>query len=218
MKKCKILAVIFDMDGVLVDSEGANINAARKTFRDLGLPLTKDEEEQIPGRSSRVFVPEFMRQRGITDIAKHERIIAINRQNYDSIWENEVKLMPDAANVISALSAHGIKLAIASTNRRSRVERFLEKFEFREYFAIIVTGNEVKNLKPDPDLYLLARKELAIPSKHILVIEDTQIGVEAAKNAGLACGAIPNRYSETHDFSMADYIFQSLKDVMVFIL
>lgn len=206
-------SVIFDLDGVLVDSESVNIRAMTQTFGDLGIPLTEKEINSIPGRSSYDTIPLFLGARRFPS-EEYQGVIQTNLQNYDALWDAEIKLMPGTGEVLHLLRSWGVSLAIGTTNRRSVIDRFVSRFGFENIFQCVVSGESVIKKKPDPEVYLVAAKQLGMPSDSILVVEDTEVGVLAAKNAGLACAAIPNQYSGRHDFSRADFVFSSLRNIL----
>lgn len=204
-------AVVFDFDGVLVFSEAVNIAAGKKTFHDLGSPLTDLTEEEIqyiPGRSSLAYIPKLLASRGI--IGRDSEIIAENRKNYDALWDSMVSVPPQMREDVLRVKALDIPIAIATTNRRAVVERFLVKYGMHGIFNPIITSEEVTYHKPHPEVYLKATQHLGVPPEVALAIEDTEVGVQAAKTAGLQCAAIPNEHSRHGNFSQADVICGSL--------
>lgn len=207
-------AVIFDLDGVLIRSEHINVAALVKTFYDLESPLSDEEARKIPGRSSCDLIPEFLKSRCVTKKERYDAIIETNLCNYDALWDKIVRLAPGAERVLRKLQARGIPLAIGTSNRRVVVERFVRRFGFEGVFQHIVSQDDVRNTKPDPEVYLKASDLLGISRERILVIEDTGIGLSAAKTAGLTCAVIPNEYSHNNDFSGADYILIALDDTL----
>lgn len=207
-----IEGVIFDLDGTLIASEHINVAAGRKTFQELGQPLTEKEEKIIPGKSSLDSVPIFLAKRGFPE-AECRAVIAKYRANYDAIWDAEVRLMPQAREILAALRSRGKRIAIATTNRRSTVEKVLEKFELRSYFDCYASSEDVTNRKPDPEIYNIAKMLLGLPDDALIAVEDTEIGVKSAKSAGLICVAIPSEYSRNENFQMADFILASLGEL-----
>jgi HAD superfamily hydrolase (TIGR01509 family) len=205
-------AVIFDFDGVLVDSEAINIEAITSALAELDMPLTSEEITMIPGRSSSDIVPALLRARGIHPSQDHPTIEHV-RRHYDAVWASKVRMMPYARSVVSGLFNSDTKLAIASTNRAAVIARFFSSFDFGRFFECVVSGEMVRKKKPDPEAYLLAAQKLGLPKECILAVEDTEPGVGAAKAAGLICAAIPNQYSASHDFSKADFLVSSLNDI-----
>lgn len=207
-----IKAVIFDLDGVLLDSEIVNIQAAVKSFKETGYELSKEEQEYVVGRHPLDFVP-YISSRHSIPIETQKQIIALQPDNYYSIWDTSVKLMPDVKYVLTSLKKKGITLVLATSSSRQSVKKFLKRFEFEKIFSLILTKEDITHRKPNPEIYILAKKKLKLPANEILVVEDTQIGVESAKGAKLICIAIPNKYTMHQDFSKADYMFTTLKQI-----
>ncbi len=209
-----IKAILFDFDGVLVDSELVNIKAGVKTFEDRGMPLTDEERAYVIGKSSVDYVPHFLKTRSIIDPDIHHSAIEELRRNYDAMWEDIVTLTPGVGKVLSSLKTRGKKLAIATTNRHSTIDRFFNTFGFIDVFDVVVTGEDVKRRKPDPEVYILAIQKLGIAPSECVVVEDTAIGIAAGKAAGLQCIAVPNVYTRDNDFSSADHVIGSLEGLL----
>jgi HAD superfamily hydrolase (TIGR01509 family) len=205
---------IFDFDGVLVDSERANIQAAIKTFNHIGKPLTNEEVQSIPGRSSADFIPIFLSKRGMNSLSQHQELYEQNRRNYKLLWNNTVAMFPGGADVIRQLRSLEKKLGIATTNRKETVEMFLKKFNMGGSFSVVVSGEDVIRRKPNAEVYFVAIQKLGLPKNELVAIEDTGIGLQAAKGAGLRCIAIPNKYSAHEDFSGADLVLKSMRDLL----
>jgi len=127
--------------------------------------------------------------------------------------EQKLKYMPHAREAAEFFSSK-FKIALCSGGPRDEVLLKLEKAELIQYFPVIVTGTDVERSKPFPDIYLRAKELIGLPAEECLAVEDTQYGLQAAKDAGLNCVAIPNEYSERQDFSRADMVVPSLKDLI----
>jgi HAD superfamily hydrolase (TIGR01509 family) len=209
-------AVIFDLDGVLVISESINVEAMVITMWLHGMPLTEEEIRTIPGRSSIDAIPGFLKSRGIPE-SEYMAIVDENRARYDSLWDTKVELAPHADIVVQSLRCKSIPLAIGTTNRRSVVEKFINRFGFDSAFSVIVTGRDVARRKPDPEVYVLTQQKIGVPREKILVVEDTAFGVAAAKDASLACAAIPSEFFRDQDFSRADFLMSSLHDLLAIV-
>lgn len=121
--------------------------------------------------------------------------------------------MPYAKRTLEFFSKRK-KLGLASTGSKKEILLKLKKTGFDKYFSAIVSRDDVKKGKPYPDIYLAAVKKLNLKPKDCLAVEDTKSGVEAAKSAGLICFAIPNKFSGTQNFSKADKVLKSLKEVV----
>ena len=199
---------------MLVHSEKANIEAAVKTFKDIGKPLTEEEEKLILGRASLDFIPEFLRVRGDDSPDSHDHVYTINKENYTMIWKEVVVIFPLVQSTLKELISEGKVLGIATTNRKETIEMFFDNFGMREYFSYVITGEDVQKRKPDPEVYNLAVEKSGLSKEELLAVEDTSIGLSSAKRAGLRCVVIPNEYTAHENFSQADHIVESIQDIL----
>ncbi|OGZ42574.1 MAG: hypothetical protein A3C80_03710 [Candidatus Ryanbacteria bacterium RIFCSPHIGHO2_02_FULL_45_43] len=209
-----IKGIIFDFDGILVDSEKVNTSAAIKTFEDIGEPLDAAELTYIPGKSSVDFIPLFAEKRSIIDTKEQKKIYEQNKKNYNELWDKMAVVPSQIPEIIQSLSSKKKKLAIATTNRLEIVEKFFKRSGLNKMFSVVITGENVKHRKPYPETYLCAIEQLNLPSKKLLAVEDTVVGLSAAKNAGLRCAVLPSNYSKNDDFSRADFVIRSILDLL----
>ena len=198
-------AFVFDLDGVLIQSEQeVNMEAAKQVFCERRMRLTKAELRTIPGKRFSGYALPLLAKRGVTDPNETDEVIRAIRARYDELWDGNVRIMPGAKKVVQELKRRGVQLGIATSNRRDIVERFYDRFGFRGHFDFAVTGSDVEHHKPHPQVYLIARACIGLPAENILAVEDTEVGVAAAKDAGLPCAALRNKFSMDHNFSRAD--------------
>lgn len=210
---------IFDFDGVLDYSVWMPPEVLPRTFNDLGLRSpTDDEIAQILFKSSRKFIPEYLTVRGITDPDEHQKALRKYRDDLDALWERHGQPMPNVPYVLAALHEANITLAIGTISRRHVVDRFIEKHGFQGFFTCIVSGDDVRNHKPDPEVYLRVVEELKLADRPqlqpALVIEDASFGVAAANAAGLDCAVVPNEHSKGQDFKGADFQYATLPEIL----
>lgn len=206
-------AIVFDMDGVLIDSEHVNIQAAVSGFQSQGYTLLDEDIRHVVGRHESDFVPEFAQKYSIAPQTQHQIITEIDRQ-YDQLWPKLIQINPLATHVLLKLKERGIRLALATSSNRKVVDRFLLKLDIGPIFDHVLTFEDVARRKPNPDIYIKAQQRLALATEDIIVVEDTLIGVRAAKSAGLRCIAIPNEHTKLQDFSQADAVLSSLDDIL----
>ncbi|MDO8600904.1 MAG: HAD family phosphatase [bacterium] len=208
-----IKAVILDFDGTVVDSESVNVAAAIQTFQELGYPLSDAQKERVLGKSSKDFIPVFLQELGLLP-ELFENLYQKNWKNYLALWDTDmVKPMPFACEVIKALHDRGVVLSIATSNHHVSVEKFISRFGFHDTFRYILTGEDVVERKPHPEIYIAMQEKLALPAGDIIAVEDTGHGLASAKDAGLRCAVVPTSFSRGHDFSRADYILSSLQEL-----
>lgn len=202
--------VVFDFDGVIVDSEEFWFRAYSRVLAEFGVSVSREvyAVEWVslgrgPEYACRTFpeitiTPDEMRRRR-TPIVR-ELILA------------EAGLMPHAGATIERLAAE-FPLAVATNSEASVVLPFLEKFGLRRHFADVVTKECYARPKPAPDAFLAAAAALGLPAARCVVIEDAEKGVVAAHRAGARCIAVPNAWTRGNDFSTAERVVGSLAEV-----
>ena len=147
---------------------------------------------------------------------KEELIREKRKTTLEYFTERPPKFMPYAKEAMVFFSRNGFKLGVATGNLKDVVINTLKRAGADGIFSAIVDGRDVARGKPYPDTYLLAAQKLGLEPKRCLAIEDTQYGVESAKAAGFYSFAVPNEISSLQDFSQADKVFSSLKEVIKF--
>jgi beta-phosphoglucomutase len=179
--------VIFDLDGVIVDSHPAHKNAWRTFFNSIGKEVSEDDLQFVlEGRKREDILRHFLGDLSAEQV-KHYGAAK------EALFRNsvqELKTIDGLTEFLDQLSHAEIPIALASSASRHRAEYMLEELGLRPLFKAIVTGDDVVNGKPDPALFVLAAKGLAVKAANALVCEDAVAGVQAAKNAGMRCLAI----------------------------
>jgi HAD superfamily hydrolase (TIGR01509 family) len=211
----KINAVIFDIDGVLVDTEYYQWLGWVEILKPYHKTITKKQYLKYAGKQGDVIESEIARdlalsfRKGVL-LAKKEALL-IN-------WfhKKELKPMPYAKQTVAYFLKKGFKLAAASGSPKDEALLKLKRTGLLPLLRSVTGSNEVKRGKPFPDIYLHAAKLLDVNPTFCLSFEDTQYGVEAAKAAGLSCFAVPNEFSQKQDFSKADKVFKNLKEAMLY--
>lgn len=197
-------AVIWDMDGILVDSESYHFAAHTQALSEYGISLTEEYYKQY-GVS---IDPQKFYQKAFADAQKpfddklflmvHYRKIEI----YQKLQrEHGIKLIAPAVAIVKRLYNKGVLMAIASQVDREEVIRHLRGTSLLEYFPIIVSGGDFGlTKKPAPDIYLKATQLLNVPPEKCIAIEDSLVGVQAAIAAGIPCLTVPNHFTEDQPF------------------
>jgi beta-phosphoglucomutase len=209
-------AVIFDLDGVIVDSHPAHTQAWKTFFKSLGLNVSdKDLLFVLEGQKREDILRHFLGNL-TTEQVKHygARKEALFR---DSV--QELKTIAGLPEFLDCLETSHIPMALASSASRSRAEYILDELDIRRRFAVIVTGDDVTRGKPDPTIFRLAASGLGVDPASVLVCEDAVSGVEAAKVAGMKCLAIaangrgPLLKEAGADCIIPDFTAASLEDL-----
>ena len=206
-------AVVFDVDGTLVDSERHGHRVAfNLAFEEFGLPYRWDEGEYgrlLRTTGGRRRIEGYLAARGVGDeradlaAALHERKTAIMT---GLIEEGRIAARPGVTRLLAELAAAGSVLAVATTGSRSWVERVLARSTPDAAFAVVVTGTDVQARKPDPEAFVRAVDQLGLPAADVVAVEDSAEGLESALGAGLRCAVVVNGYTEDHDLAGADLV------------
>ncbi len=190
-------AVIFDLDGSLVDSMWMWKAIDIEYLKGFGIEAPKDLQKEIGGRSFVETAIYFKERFSLPDTI--EKIgDDWNRMAFDK-YTHEVPLKNGAFDFLNLCEEKGIKLGIASSNSTELIEQVLSSHDIREKFQSIKSGTEVHKGKPAPDIYLLVAKELGVDPKKCLVFEDLVDGIKAARNAGMTVVAVSDDYSRHSD-------------------
>ncbi|MBW2993201.1 HAD family phosphatase [Candidatus Woesearchaeota archaeon] len=204
-----IKAIIFDLDGVLRDSEWVNVKAAEKSFSEIEIVIDENDKKTIAGRHPADYVPLLQKKYDID----YEEYLKIKRKNYFELLK-DAKLFPGAKKVLEVLKKNNFKLGLAtSSDREGTYAGFIKPEGLDNFFDAIVTFEDCSKRKPNPEVYLTIMKKLKVKPAECIIIEDTEIGVEAAKNAGAKCIAIPTELTKEDKFLKADIILNSLKEI-----
>lgn len=206
-------AVIFDMDGVIVDTEPIYGRVEKEMFSDLGLDIPDDECSTFVGTSNRDMW-NLLREKYKISLSVDE-LCKIEEDNYISALKTcgEAILVPGVKELIKELHNNGVKIALATSSVRNTADKVLKTFRLEGYFEAVAGGDEVERSKPSPDLYMTAVRRLSLEPEQCIAIEDSKNGVRAAKAAGLKCVAYRNPNSGSQDTSCADAIVDSIKEL-----
>ncbi|MBI4518712.1 MAG: HAD family phosphatase [Deltaproteobacteria bacterium] len=204
-------AVVFDLDGVLVDSEPIHFRATNRVLARFGQSIGEAEYRSFIGIGERASWTAWCAQRGIT-VPVAELLAAHTRARLEEIAAG-VEPIAEAVALAHQLHAAGLPLALASSSTRAVIDALLAALGLGEVLAVRVSGEdpEVRASKPAPDVYLLAAARLRLAPAACVAIEDSGPGVSAAHNAGMFCVAVPNRWTADQDFRDADVVLESLR-------
>jgi beta-phosphoglucomutase len=205
-------AVIFDMDGVLIDSEPTHERIEQELFEELGITLTQAEHRRYQGTGSiemwRSIIDEHSLDAEAVNLSERQRSRFLGY-----LKEGAVPRVPGIAELLSHLRSRGIPIAVASSSAGPVVRRVLSHTGLDGFFGVVVSGDEVARSKPAPDIFLLAAERLALAPKRCLVVEDSENGVAAAKAAGMVCLGFRNPGSGSPPLAGADYRVESAREL-----
>lgn len=202
-------AVLFDFDGVLVDTEWAIYSAWRRCFGAHGHPLPLDTYTRCIGSDFATWSPKIHLEE-LTGLAFDWHDLDQRRQEEILADLAHERPMHGAVEWLTALQDAGIPTAVVSSSSHAWVDGWLEKLQLASFFTTTVCRGDAPRIKPAPDLYLEAARRLALPAARCLVIEDSLNGMLAAEAAGMPVWIVPNRVTAGLDFSTAQKVFRSL--------
>ena len=204
-----ITAVLFDLDGLLADTESLHCRAWQATLGEHDVAVSVEFYFDWWVRQGR-GVSEFLRSKDLTLDPGFLR--AKKAAHYAQLVATCCTPMPGALDLLDRLAGHK-QLAVASSAWVDAVHAVLAKLGIADRFATIVTGSDVQRVKPAPDVFLLAAQRLKIAPGQCVVLEDAEKGVVAAKAAGMKCIAVPSCHTADHDFSQASLVVASMDKI-----
>lgn len=204
-------AVIFDMDGTILDTETPEFVSWREAYATLGVTLEQAVWAQAIGTSDSGWDPYVHLETLVGAPVDRAAIRAMRRARFDELIAGADPRDGIVAWLDEARE-FGLKVGLASSSRTAWVERFLDALGLRGRFDVLATRDRVTRSKPDPELYLLALRELGVGAAEALAVEDSPNGVAAAKAAGLFCVAVPNPLTEGLALDGADVLLRALSE------
>jgi len=206
-------AVIFDMDGVLIDSEPIHITIEKQVFDKLGIDVSETVHRSYMGASSEFMYSDlrsrFKLTKSVTELMENDELF---RSDYfhrlDTIPANDGLIC-----LLSQIKSAGLKLAVATSSSPEIANLLLNKCGIASFFDAIVTTSEAGESKPSPDVYLLAAKKIGVSPEDCIVFEDSPNGLSSAKSAGMFCVVIQSDNDLIQKLSKADYLIQSFTEM-----
>jgi len=210
-------SIIFDLDGVLADSEPWWNQIDAKLLAEYGVKYRGEYHQNVVGVSYRLAVEFYKKAFGLS--VPTEEMMRRRGEIATEFFANRVGLFPNVKEVLEELRQMKLRLAVATSSVSASARPFLDRHELTKFFEVIVTGEEVERGKPAPDIYLCAAQKLGIPADACLVVEDALPGIAAAKSARMRVVAIPDRrFADSHEYEKeADYVLNSLKELLALV-
>jgi putative hydrolase of the HAD superfamily len=211
-----IKAIIFDFDGLIVDTETTWYECYREVLASLNLELSIEQFSKVIGTTDEVLY-EYIRENLKNPVDRVEiesavRDIFAGKMGEPTLREGVEDYLKEAKEL-------GLKIGLASSSRREWVESYLKKLGIFHYYEVIKTGDEVAKVKPDPELYVKAVEELGIKPGEAVAFEDSLNGLIAAIGAGVHCVVVPNQVTahlafQGHSHRLSSMAEMSLKEVL----
>jgi HAD superfamily hydrolase (TIGR01509 family) len=205
-------AVIFDMDGVLVDSEPFGFEALRRVMARYGLPYGEEENAEFLGRTT-LDSCQILRERHRLPEAAETLADWYVEGVLEQIARGPIP-MAGVPEVLRRIRAAGYRMALASSAEVRVIDANLTALGLRPLFDAVVSGTQVARGKPAPDVFLAAAERLGAPPATCLVVEDSRNGLLAAKAAGMRCAVVPCAHTRHQDFGECDHRLAALPDLL----
>jgi len=208
----EIAAVIWDMDGVLADTAPHHFRAWRETFAKMSIDFTEADFRRGFGIRNDAIIKNTLGEQTSPD--EIEAIAKAKEATFRGIIGHDIKPLPGALELIRALYEKGIRMAIASSTVIENIRLIVGSLGIEKYMKAVLTGHDVTEGKPHPQVFLKAAERLGADPKKCVVIEDAVAGVKAAKSAGMRCVAITSSHPR-EKLKEADLIVDTLEEVTV---
>lgn len=208
-----ITTVIFDMDGVLVNSEPLHHEVSLVQFEQLNIEVTNEIFATFTGNSNKMIYKKI-KDRFQLDHEIEDLIAAKNKLFIEAFDKKEdLHLMSGVKDLIVDLYNNGMQLVVASSSEMEIINKVFERFDLDKYFTHKVSGNDFPESKPNPAIFLKAAELAQTPVENCIVIEDSTNGIKAAKAAGIYCIAYKSEGVESQNQSLADSIINNFKEL-----
>jgi pseudouridine 5'-phosphatase len=210
MTKSNLRAVVFDLDGLLVNSEDLYEQAGETVLRRRGKTYDADLREQMMGRPVVDALKLMIDCHSLPDTL--EDLMCECKDVLAALMATSLDTMPGVELLLDDLEAAGIPIAVATSGTREYADHVLARLNLKHRFRFILTAEDIVRGKPDPAVYRLAAERLGIEPSQMMVLEDSANGCRAAVGAGAFAVAVPNRHTRDHKFSGAQFIAETLAD------
>ena len=207
-------AIIFDMDGVLVNSEPLHRKAYFNMFEEFNLNVSNSLYESFTGKSTSAICKELCE---IFDLSiSHEKLMFSKRKHFKAIFDNdpEFQMIDGALSLIKNYFYHNLTLILASSASMTNINRIFKKFDLDKFFKAKISGADLKESKPNPEIFIKAAKLSGFSKSECIVIEDSTNGIIAAKSAEIFCIGFNSPNSKNQNYNEADLITNDLNEIM----
>lgn len=207
-------AFIFDMDGVIIDSEPVHNKVVKEVLLQDGVVVSDEEFQKFTGMTSSAVFQHFITKHNLPYTAEQMTHHHMNTfKNY--VVEHNLQPIDGIVPLLHQLQDAQIPMAIASSSPMNVIEFVTKTFNIDKYFQFLVSGEDLPHSKPAPDIYLKTAKKLAVEPQNCVVLEDSKNGSIAAKTAGMYCIGFKNPNSGNQDLSIADIIVNQITEINI---
>jgi HAD superfamily hydrolase (TIGR01509 family) len=206
-------AVLFDMDGVIVDTEPLHRKAYFLMFKDMGIHVTEQMYTRYTGQSTINICKQLVGHFNLDTDPK--TLVAIKRKHFKYLFENDtsLQLLDGVLDLIKNYHKNGLTLVLASSASMPNINRIFERFDLDRYFVAKLSGADLKQSKPHPEIFIKAAQAAGQPREQCMVIEDSSNGIKAANDAGIFVIGYDSTHSTDQDYSKANKVVSSFSQI-----
>ncbi len=209
----ELKAIIFDMDGVLVDSEPLHLLAMQKLLQRYEIAYNEHDNREFLGKKD-IVIFEILIDRFKLDLTPAQ-FVDVKEELMVELISSKAIARPGVASLLERARNLGVPMAVASSATLPTINLVVDTLNIRHYFKTLCSGDQVKHGKPAPDVYLLAAQQIKVAPENCLVVEDTITGLTAGKAAGMFCISIPCEATAHQDHSIADLSLSRIDEIPV---
>ncbi|MDD7887813.1 HAD family phosphatase [Flavivirga sp. 57AJ16] len=208
-----IKAVIFDMDGVIIDSEPMHNKAYCDMFDEIGIEVSDALYQSFTGQSTINICKRLCDRFNLTETP--ETLVALKRKYYKRFFDSnsDLTLISGVLDLIKDYHRNGLTLVLASSAAMTSINQIFERFDLDPYFVAKLSGGDLKASKPHPEIFIKAAEASGFSHDECIVIEDSTNGIKAAKAANIFCVGYDSFHSKNQDYSQADMVIKDFKEI-----
>ncbi|MBF8151065.1 HAD family phosphatase [Winogradskyella sp. F6397] len=206
-------AVLFDMDGVIVDTEPLHRKAYYQMFKDVNIDVDITLYESFTGQSTINICKRLVDHFNLNE--QPESLVNIKRKHFKYLFENDssLVLIDGVLDRIKDYHANGVKLVVASSASMPNIERIFNRFDLNQYFSGKFSGADLEKSKPHPEIFIKAAEFTGFDKSECMVIEDSTNGIKAAHSAGIFCTGFKSEHSFGQDYALANKVVSDFKEI-----
>jgi len=206
-------AVLFDMDGVIIDTEPLHRKAYHKMFDDVNIHVNEELYSSFTGQSTISICKQLVNHFNLKQ--QPEQLVNLKRKHYKFLFENDdgLALIGGVLDCIKDYHSNNVTLVVASSASMYGINQIFERFDLNQYFSNKFSGADLKRSKPHPEIFNLAAASTGFSKSECMVIEDSTNGIKAANAAGIFCVGFKSPHSVNQDYTLADFVISDFKEI-----